>query len=43
VIASVRGTVLSVEADRAIVESGGVGFALQAPATLLARLSRDVG
>ncbi len=42
-IASVRGTVLSVEADRAIVETGGVGFALQAPATLLARLSRDVG
>jgi Holliday junction DNA helicase RuvA len=43
VIASLRGTVLSVEADRAIVETGGVGFAVQAPATLLARLSREVG
>lgn len=42
-IASLRGTVLSVEADRAIVETGGVGFAVQAPATFLARLSRDVG
>ncbi len=41
-IASLRGTVLSVEADRAIVETGGVGFAVQAPATLLARLSRDI-
>jgi len=43
VIASLRGTVLSVEADRATVETGGVGFAVQAPATLLARLSRDAG
>jgi Holliday junction DNA helicase RuvA len=43
VIASLRGTVLSVEADRATVETGGVGFAVQAPATLLAKLSRDVG
>ena len=42
-IASLRGTVLGVEADRATVETGGVGFALQAPATLLAKLSRDVG
>jgi Holliday junction DNA helicase RuvA len=42
VIASLRGTVLSVEADRAIVETGGVGFAVQAPATLLARLSHDI-
>jgi holliday junction DNA helicase RuvA len=42
-IASLRGTVLSVEADRATIETGGVGFAVQAPATLLAKLSRDVG
>ncbi len=41
-IASLRGTVLAVEADRAIVETGGVGFAVQAPATLLATLSRGV-
>ena len=42
-IASLRGIVQGVEADRAVVETGGVGFALQAPATLLATLSRNVG
>ncbi|HJW75909.1 MAG TPA: Holliday junction branch migration protein RuvA, partial [Thermoleophilia bacterium] len=42
-IASLRGTVVSVEGDRATVETGGVGFSVQAPATLLATLSRSVG
>ena len=42
-IASLRGIVAGVEADQVVIESGGVGFAVQAPAAVLSSLSRRVG
>lgn len=40
-IASVRGTVLVVELDHAVVEVGGVGYAVHATPATLAQLRRD--
>lgn len=42
-IATVRGRVAAVDADRAILEVGGLGLAVNASARDLARLARSVG
>lgn len=42
-IASLKGSVAGVESDRVVIETGGVGFAVQAPAAVLSALSRKIG